>query len=183
VTLPQGCQTFDWISPVDVALVDGPAPQCSGEAEFGALANRREPWYGVHFYQRAINHSEAKRFATLQSLSLPLPNRFVPRELLDPSFSARVPSRDISSDPFYFNPPANLNPGDLQSCWWSEDLLFSQPRTAIHLLIGADLSLTETYLESQMNAVLERLFSQVTASKRYSPSIAGLHQGISWTHR
>jgi secreted Zn-dependent insulinase-like peptidase len=167
-----------------VPLSEGDSAHCASDAQRGILANRREPWYGVHYYQE----DSALLFENIsapEALSLPSPNGFVPRYLLDDSFQNRIPSREVSPETFYLNAPTCLKSAseDSSVCWWSEDLLFSQPRTAIHVLLGSDIHWSESYEESQMNALAGRLFSQLVASKRYPAALAGLHQSISWTHR
>jgi hypothetical protein len=157
---------------------------CAPDAHWGTLANRREPWYGVHYFQEGTPPL-SDDLSVPDFLFLPCPNGFVPRYLLDDSFQNRIPSRDVSSESLYQNMPTSLRiaPEDSSICWWSEDLLFSQPRTAIHVLLGSDLRWSESYEESQMNVLAGRLFSQLFASKRYPPAIAGLHESVSWTHR
>lgn len=159
----------------------GMSPLCES-TEFGTTANRREPWYGVHFYQaETVNVPSCLNHAN--KLSLPTPNLYIPRYLLDDTYRNRACSRDVSLDVSYFNPPNCLHESALGKCWWSEDLLFLQPRSAIYVLFNKQLEWSDCYLESQMNVLAERLFDQLTSSKRYPPSIAGLHQSVSWNYK
>lgn len=120
-------------------------------------------------------------------LFLPAPNFYIPRYLLAENYCNRVP---LTSNPYkdgniYFNPPTCLYnaAGGAGKCWWSEDLLFLQPRSAIYVLFEGQFDWSEDFLESEMNALAERLFNQLTASKSYPSLIAGLHQSLSWSHK
>lgn len=178
-------KTFDWISPIDIPHSCDPESFPSKDAAFGIAANQREPWYGVHFYQEKI----ADTLHGIQEntdLFLPPTNSFIPRYLLESNYINRENSLDISTNGIYSNPPTCLQPptSNNSTCWWSEDLLFSQPRSALYGLIGNHLDKiwSPSYEENHLNVLAERLINQITASKRYPATIAGLHQSVSWIH-
>ena len=90
ITLTPCLQMHSWIASDDAphgTSVD--SNKCDAAAARGEMANRVEPWYGVHYFEESILESDLEKWRNpclapvASSLNLPAENKYIPYTLLE----------------------------------------------------------------------------------------------------
>jgi hypothetical protein len=150
-------------------------------------------------FAEPLNLNEAPLF-------LPPPNRYIAYSLLSGVYadyvcliisqlslldtSTRVKEslscapHDAVRSPYRNLPEALLPSPYSDGCLlWSADKLFFHPRSVFFILIKPNHLVEFNCRAAQMNNLTTRVFSRLMATRRYAPSLAGLHTSAHWTSR
>lgn len=147
----------------------------------GALAGRKpstgnevyrvEKWYGVPFIETALSDEQLALWQSERdepSTRLPVPNPFIPSELLHFSFGS-LPARKSRSSPPVQLLPQVLSGLQREALWHSYDEAFGHPRTVISILLESPFTSSHP-----IYSLMGNMFAQATAEKYFPSSFAGL---------